>query len=600
MAKLPKTAVMVALVVLGIGCTPGAGTTVNTGGPAATTTPTAPAPPPGASSIETFDEFIEASFEELTRRQPQLVTVFGLDALYGTRPDRLDDLSPGYTFATRQAAESVLSRLRGYDPETLTHEQQVTYQSFEWHLETAIAAREFRLLEWPVHFLVNSYNADLIGLFTSVHPLTTPDEIESYLARLAAVPAQVDQVISWMEQAETAGAVPAAYLIDITIDLLEGDISGGDPDRMALLAAFEERILDADFDTGAAAGYVERVRSELATSFIPAWRRLIEHLRGVGPSHNSLSVANLPDGDSHYRHLLSRHTSTELTPEEIHQIGLREAERIKTEMYELSVASGFGELSVAGFRALAADRGGSVSGENVVDTYASIIDSAHDWFGPYFMTVPTTPLEIVNDAGPVAFYLVPASDGSRPGQFHAGTGGRHVPRYTMASLAYHEAVPGHHFQIATAQESELASPQRFLTSTGHVEGWALYAERLAVEIGIYAADPLSDFGRLDYELLRAARLIVDTGIHHYRWTRDKAVETMTEVMEGQRFNYEIERYALYPGQATAYMVGMLAILDLRNSQGVTAADPEGIADFHETLLGQGNVPLTVLPELFRG
>ncbi|MEX1092430.1 MAG: DUF885 domain-containing protein [Acidimicrobiia bacterium] len=597
MTKLPGPEVMFALAILGAACTPSPGATVSTGEPGTTTVAATPSPSTGPSGPESFDEFVENSFQELTRRRPQLVTVLGLDAVYRTRPDQLDDLSPEYTLATTAVAESLLSRLRGYDPETLTSDQRVTYRTFEWHLETAIEAHEFRLLEWPVHFLINSYNEDLISLFMTVHPLTGPVEIESYLARLAAVPAQVDQVISWMEQAEDAGAVPAGYLIDITIRQLDDDISGGDPDRTALLAAFEDRILDTDLEVETASGYVERARSELATSFIPAWQRLIDHLRGIGQRHTSISLADLPGGDSYYRHLLSRHTSTDLSPEEIHQIGLREADRIKTEMYELAVASGLGEMSVAGFRDLAANRGGFVSGEDVVDAYAGIIDNASDWFGPYFNTVPSTPLEIVNDPGTVAFYLVPASDGSRPGQFHAGTGGQQVPRYTMASLAYHEAVPGHHFQIATAQESELASPQRFLTSTGHVEGWALYAERLAAEIGVYAADPLSDFGRLDYELLRAARLIVDTGIHHYRWTRDEAVATMTGVMEGDHLNHEVERYALYPGQATAYMVGMLAILDLRDTNGISIDDPEAMAHFHETFLGQGNVPLAVLPDL---
>lgn len=596
MHKLHRTAVLLALLTLGTACTTSPAATSSTAD-AATTQTAPPSLSRQPSGGESFDEFVERSFRELTERQPQLVTVFGLDTAYGTRPDRLDDLSPGYALATREARQEVLAGLRDFPPETLTPEQQVTYRAYEWHLATDIAAHEFRLLEWPVHFLVNSYNEDLISLFTSVHPLTTPDEIESYLARLKAVPAQVDQVIEWMEEAEAAGAVPAGYLIDITIGLLEDDISGGDAERMAILASFEERISEADLDPGDAEEFLERARSELAVSFIPAWQRLIEHLRGVGESHGSLSVGDLPGGDSYYRHLLIRHTSTDLSPEEIHQIGLREADRIKTEMRDLSMASGFGELSVAGFRDLAADRGGFVSGSDVIAEYATIIDDASDWFAPYFTEVPTTHLEIVDDPGPVAFYLVPASDGSRPGQFHVGTGGQPVPKYTMASLAYHEAIPGHHFQIATAQESGLAPPQRFLTSTGHVEGWALYAERLASEVGVFTDDPLSDFGRLDYELLRAARLIVDTGIHHYRWTREEAINTMTNVMEGDHFNHEIERYSLYPGQATAYMVGMLAILDLRDSVGVTPDEPEALANFHETLLGQGNVPLTVLPKL---
>lgn len=588
-------AVMFALIVLGSGCTTVADVTASTIGAQSTTVPAAPpTEPPGT---ESFVEFVEDSFEELTRRRPQLVTAFGLDAEYGTRPDQLDNLSSEYMLETSELTESVLSRLRSYDPETLTPDQQVSYRTFEWHLQTAIAAHEFRLLEWPVHFLVNSYNEDLISLFMSLHPLTEPHEIESYLARLAAVPAQVDEVIVWMEHAEDAGAVPAGYLIDITIQQLEADISGGNPDDTALLADFEDRVLDADLDADVASEYVERARSELAVSFIPSWQRLIEHLRGIGLRHDSLSLADLPGGDSYYRHLIVRHTSTDLSPEEIHQLGLREAERIKSEMRDLAETSGFGELTVAEFRELAADRGGFVAGADVVDTYSSIIADASDRFAPYFNLVPTTALEIVNDPGPVAFYLVPASDGSRPGQFHAGTGGRQVPRYTMASLAYHEAVPGHHFQIALAQESKLAAPQRFLTNTGHVEGWALYAERLAADIGVYTDDPLGDFGRLDYELLRAARLIIDTGIHHYRWSRDEAVETMNEVMDGPHFSHEIERYALYPGQATAYMVGMHAILDMRDAAGISTDDAGAMADFHERILEHGNVPLTLLPDL---
>jgi uncharacterized protein (DUF885 family) len=587
---------MFTLIVLVTGCTASPGATLSTVGSGVIPTPAAPATEP--SGTESSDEFVESSFEELTRRQPQLVTALGLDAAYGTIPDQLDNLSPDYTLATTELADSVLSRLRTYDPEALSPDQRVTYRAFEWHLENTIAAEEFRLLEWPVHFLINSYNEGVINLFLSVHPLATPAQIESYIARIAAVPAQVDQMIAWMEEAEDAGAVPAGYLIDITINQLESDVAGGNPDRTAILASFEDRVLAADVEAETANGYVQQVRSELNSSFIPAWERLIEHFRGVGLRHNSLSVGNLPEGDSYYRHLLRRHTSTDLSPEAIHQLGLRESERIKLEMQDLADSAGFGELSISEFRDLAANRGGFVSGDNVVDTYANIIADASDRFGPYFRTVPTTPLEIVNDPGPVAFYQVPASDGSRPGQFHAGTGGQQVPRYTMASLAYHEAVPGHHFQIAIAQESELASPQRFLTSTGHVEGWALYAERLAADIGVYTDDPLSDFGRLDYELLRAARLVVDTGIHHYLWSRDQALETMTEIMEGSHFNHEIERYALYPGQATGYMVGMLAILDMRGAAGISTDDPEAMADFHETILEQGNVPLTQLPDLF--
>jgi uncharacterized protein (DUF885 family) len=205
-------------------------------------------------------------------------------------------------------------------------------------------------------------------------------------------------------------------------------------------------------------------------------------------------------------------------------------------------------------------------------------------------------LRVVNDTSPGAFYIAPASDGSRPGAFHAGTGGGAVNAYTMRSLAYHEAVPGHHFQLAVAQESDLPSPQRFLINAGHAEGWALYAERLAAEVGLYVDDPPSDFGRLDFELLRAARLVVDTGIHHLGWSRDEAMAQMTELMGGTEYNHEVDRFVVYPGQATAYMVGLNAILQMREGAGVTPGDPASLASFHDQMIGHGNVPLGVLAD----
>jgi uncharacterized protein (DUF885 family) len=593
MVRKPTLIAILALLAALTGCTQ---PTNRAGSVAETITTTTVSTPPGTGGTagKPFDDFVEDSFQELTLREPELVTGLGLNSAFRIRPDQLDDLSAGYAAETNGLLAATLSQLRTYEPDGLTPEQLTTYRAYEWHLEIQIEAHQFRLHEWPVHFLLNSYNEGASLLFTSIHPLTDREDVDDFITRLHAIPVQVDQVILWMEEAEHAGILPPNYVIGITVDRLEGDIGGGDVDQMPILQSFNDRLSGLALDSDDVAEYEQEVRSALEDSFIPSWQKLIEHLDGIEGADNQISLSRLPDGDAYYEHLLRRHTSTELSAEEIHQLGWDQADRTKREIADLATGAGFGELSAGQFRSLAAGEGGFASGDEVVSTYEQLISEASNHFTEYFNVVRTTPLQVVTDPGPVAYYVTPAADASRPGQFHAGTGGRPTPRYVMPSLAYHEAVPGHHFQLSVALESSLPSPQRFLVSTGHAEGWALYAERLADEVGLYAGNPLGNFGRLDYELLRAARLIVDTGIHYFGWTREDAARTMSEVMDGERFNEEIERYVLYPGQATAYMVGMLAILDLRSQSIGSDASPDAMAEFHDAVIGHGNLPLEVL------
>ena len=593
---MPTLIAVLALLVALAGCTQ----PVNQAGGVAgstTTTTVSTAPVAGGAAGKPFDDFIEDSFQELTMRKPELVTGFGLNGAFGIRPDQLNDLSAGYAAETNEVLTATLSQLRAYEPDGLTADQLITYRAYHWHLEIQIEAHKFRLQEWPVHFMLNSYNEGANLLFTSIHPLTDREEVDDFITRLHAIPVQVDQVITWMEEAENAGILPPAYVIGVTVDQLVGDIGGGDVDQMPILQSFLDRLRSLELDTDVAAEYEQEVRSALEDSFIPSWQKLIEHLEGIEGANNQVSLSRLPDGDAYYEHLLRLHTSTDLSAEEIHQLGWDQADRIKKEIADLAAGARFGELDAGEFRSVAAGESGFASGDEVISTYEQLISGASNSFTEYFNVVPTTPLQIVNDPGPVAYYVTPAADASRPGQFHAGTGGNPTPRYVMPSLAFHEAVPGHHFQLSVAMESSLPSPQRFVVSTGHAEGWALYAERLAEEVGLYAGDPLGDFGRLDYELLRAARLIVDTGIHYLGWSREDAARTMSEVMVGDRFIGEIERYALYPGQATAYMVGMLEILDLRNESIGSDDSPEAMAAFHDAIIGHGNLPLEVLSRI---
>jgi uncharacterized protein (DUF885 family) len=250
----------------------------------------------------------------------------------------------------------------------------------------------------------------------------------------------------------------------------------------------------------------------------------------------------------------------------------------------------------ADLRDRAAVEGGTISGDEVEEAYERLINEAATAFAPYFPNAPEAQLEVVTYPGQGAYYVSPATDGSRPGAFYTGTGGGQVRTFTMPTIAYHEAIPGHHFQISLAQEGDLPAVQRFATTAGFVEGWALYAERLAAEVGLYESDPFGDIGRLELELLRAARLVVDTGIHSLGWSRSEAIEKMAEIMGNDRYAHEVDRYVLYPGQATGYMVGMLTLLDLRELVGADTSDPDELASFHDLAIGSGNLPLAVLEE----
>lgn len=546
-------------------------------------------------TLDDFDEFVEESFAALVRRDPEWATSLGVIDELGVPEDRLTDLSAEFATGTHALVNQILVRLDSFDE--LSPNQELSRRTFAWHLEREVEAYRLRLQDWPVHFLLTSYNQGLIGLFTEVHPIENVEDAGHYLARLEQVDDQVGQVLANLEAARDIGVLPPRYVVDVTINQLRSQLAGGNARDTEIFQSFSDRLDLLGLDEPTASEHIDRAEAAVASSFVPAWTDLIEFLEAVRPeAGEEISLSRLPQGSDFYESLLLLHSGTDLAPAEIHQIGRDEIARIHKEMTDLAGRIGWPDLGVGELRAEFAEVAGFVSSPGVVGAYEAIIDDAYRDFAPFFTLTPSSELEVVNDPGPVAFYIGPAADGSRPGSFHAGTGGGTVARYTMRSLAHHEAVPGHHFQISLAQELDLPSPQKHLTNTAHVEGWALYAERLAGDVGLYDDDPASDFGRLDFELLRAARLVVDTGIHDLGWSRDEAITEMTDIMGGPEYNLEVDRYVVYPGQATGYMIGMNAILDLRERMGVDIADEESLAAFHDLILGHGNVPMAVLEE----
>jgi uncharacterized protein (DUF885 family) len=566
-----------------------------------------PTDPLGALDELAFDNFLEASYEVLLLRQPQFLTSLGVAAQFGLRNDQLDDLSPEYLTETQRLEVEILDRLGRFDRDHLTTEQQISFDVYEWYLDQQVAGHRFAYHDWPVHHFVNGYNFNLILFLAEEHPLATLDDAEDYISRLSAIDDQVDQVLARLRVSQDMGITPPQFLVPWTLQTLRADLGGtSNPDNVRmtdldLYTAFATRTEEAGFDAAVRDELLERVEAELTSSFIPAWLELIEYMEGVEEvASPEAGVWRLPDGDEYYNWLLRDHTSTGLTPEQVHQIGLEEVERVQGEMRAAFAALGYpADNSIGQSRQRANQEAGFLNTGDatqraiVVRAYEDLITEAELAMRPFFGIWPEADVEIVADPAGGGYYVAASVDGSRPGQFHANVGGR-VSKYLMATITYHEAVAGHHTQIAIAQELDLPTFRRYLQYNAFAEGWALYAERLAAEAGLYETDPYGNVGRLELELLRAVRLVVDTGLHALQWDRDEAHDYIARTLPG--WDHEVERYIVLPGQATGYMIGMQTLLDLRGD----ASTPEELAAFHDLVLGGGSMPLEVLAEVVGG
>lgn len=542
------------------------------------------------------DAFFDESYKRLLLRNPEYVTSLGLTRLFGIGNDRLTDLSDGYRRETQGLERAILELLRRYDRAKLTPAQRLTADVYDWYLDDRVRGQAFAYDDYPLNTTVFSVHNDLLQFFTDIHPVRTAQD---YVTRLSQVKAKYEQVIEGLKRREQAGVVLPRFLIQPVL----GDLSAiaqasptstpfytvfaGKVSALSGLGDAEKRALLADAE------------KQIAGSVIPAYKLLVEYLeRQQAVATNDAGIWKMPAGATYYAYLLRHHTTTDLTADQIHELGKSELERIHAEMRQTFGALGYDTtLGLPALYNRLAQDGGMVSGGQIVSTYEQLIRGAEELLSVVFDQRPRARVIVIG--GPTGgYYTPPAVDGSRPGAFYAQATGV-VPKYTMASLAYHEAVPGHHFQLAIAQELNLPILRRDMGFTGHVEGWALYAERLAKEMGLYTNDPYGDLGRLQFEAFRAARLVVDTGLHAKRWTFDQAVDYMVENTGRQRgaMQAEVARYVSIPGQATAYYVGFLKILELRGRAKDALGDRFDLKEFHNVLLVNGALPLDVLEQL---
>jgi len=550
-----------------------------------------------------FAGFLDVSFRELSLRDPESIIASGLESQIGAGTLGLTDVSSAYAAETLSLYALVLEALRRYDRQALSAADRISYDAYEWFLEDELRRQDFAHHDYLATFMgATSIHEQTLGFFTRLHPIADRQDARNYVARLRQVGVKFEQLLDRLRASEAEGIVPPRLVIERALEGIRG-LSASHPDN-PYFATFETKLEGAD-----GVGTLERLlllraaRSALTTVVAPAYRDLeayLQHQLSVAPE--TIGVGRLTRGDDYYAYLLRHHTTVDITADEVLALGLAELERIHAEIREICDGLGYpgGESLTQLFDRIARD-GGLVPADRIFSTYESLIAEAERSLGSVFARLPRA--RVVVSWSPVAgSYQSPAVDGSRPGIFYAGPAKGPQELYAMPTLAYHEAVPGHHVQIALAQEARLPFFRCFVSHLGFVEGWALYAERLAWELGWYDDDPYGNLGRLQAEAYRAARLVVDTGIHARGWTFDQAVRFFEENTgfgpgDSTDAQYQIARYVAWPGQATAYAVGVLRILELRQKAKDELGDRFDLKEFHSVLLDNGSLPLEILERL---
>ncbi len=525
--------------------------------------------------------------------------------------DELTDASPARDDRLFTQLESDYEMLKSYDASDFTGQDRLSYDILDYFLGTQVKGEPWRLYDFPVNQMFG-VQADLPNFMADVHVVENERDARNYLARLSKFPVKFAQVLESLKLREAKGIVPHKFVVDKVLAQMEGFVALGTKAN-PLYTTFVEKlgkIPAAKLDGAKRTALTAEVERAIETSVFPAYRELITYFQSLRPKATRNDGAwSLPDGDQFYAYQVESNTTTTMTPDEIHTLGLAEVARIGAEMDAILQGAGYVEGTIGARVRAVGDApeqlypDGDEGRKQILADYQAIIDEISAGLDPYFAVKPSAGVEVrrvpafAEKTAPGAYYQGPALDGSRPGIFYANLRNvEEVPRFGMKTLAYHEAVPGHHFQIAIAQELKgLPIFRRMVPFTAYAEGWALYAERVAAEAGFHK-DPLTDLGRLQAEMFRAVRLVVDTGLHAKRWTREQAIQYMLDNtgMGDDEVTAEIERYLVNPGQALAYKVGMNKILELREKARTTLGDRFDIREFHDEVLKNGSMPLSIL------
>jgi uncharacterized protein (DUF885 family) len=568
----------------------------------------APAQPTTHTGPGAIDDFFASFTADWVRHDPELATrtrFFTEAGQTNDAQDRLErQLSPRTLFDKRdriRRARLGLTQLRRFDRTNFTDLQRVSAEVMEWQLDNIVREEPFLDYTFPLEQM-NGANVGLVETMTVRHPLGSDRDAENYVAALGQVRLRMQESIAESKRLQAKNIVPPTFILEATLKQMQS-FADPSPAQNPFVTVFADKMASVrEFPTEKRVALQAEAANIVATQIYPIWKEAIALLESQKPlSTNDAGLWRLKGGAEAYSYFLRRYTTTDLTADQIHDIGLENVARIEKEMDGLLRRLGRTNGTVKDrIEKLKADMAypnptSQESRIQIMRDIDGILENALDRSALLFDVRPKSrivaqPFPTFREANAAANYNAPAPDGSRPGVFQFPRRVENMTKFGLRSIVYHETVPGHHFQIGLQVENKDLPRFRQIGAFGGIsaltEGWGLYAERLASESGWYGDDLEGQLGQLYYELFRARRLVVDTGLHAKKWTRRQAIDYGIEASE-------IERYVVYPGQACSYMMGELKLLDLRGKSKLP------LREFHNVVLRTGTVPLNVLEHQFK-
>ncbi len=514
--------------------------------------------------------------------------------------DKLDDFSQEAIDKDVQETQKFLARFQAIDTSGFPEQEALNHVLMVRQLQMQVEGAHFKPWEMPV----DQQNGVQIELPRLVNVLSfeSVKDYEDYLSRLGQVPRLLDQTVVQMRKGINDKLMPPRFLLEKVADQCNA-VASEEPQKSPFAQPF------FTFPKSVAESDQKRLRETgilaIKESVLPSYTRFTNFVRDeyVPKGRSEPGIWSLPDGPARYRFEIRRMTTTDLTPDQIHKIGLKQVDAIEAEMLALAHTLGFKDLASLNEHIRNERRFYASSGQQLLDLYTNYAHEMEPELPKLFTRLPKSKLTVIPMGASVSRDAVPAdytdgtADGSRPGHINVNESNpEHRLVLNVEAIAYHEGIPGHHLQLSLAQElPDLPSFRKYAEYTAFVEGWALYSERLGKEVGRYK-DPYSDYGRLENEMWRAIRLVIDTGVHEKRWSRDQMVDYFHRytAMDEPNVQSEVDRYIAWPGQALAYKLGQLEILKLRQYAKDQLSEKFDIRTFHDEILDGGALPLDVL------
>ncbi|MCG9720631.1 DUF885 domain-containing protein [Shewanella sp. Isolate7] len=566
-----------------------------------------PAQKISAQESEKANQLFETIFMENVMASPMSQTQLGIKTDYG----KWDERGEAADKESLARDKRHLAQLKQIDKSKLDAQTLLSYDLLTQKLEESIKDYKWRLYNYPVNQMYGGH-AMVPSFLINQHQIDSVADAEAYISRLNGVPHYMQQLEEALEERAKAGIIAPKFVFAYVLSDSRNIISGApfdQADDSAIWADFQRKVAKLAIADNQRNKLLDEAKQALTAKVKPAYDKLIAYIETLEKRADTKDgVWKFRDGEAFYNNALARTTTTQMTADEIHQLGLAEVDRIHQEMRAIMKKVGFkGDLK-AFFKFMREDKQfyypDTEEGRTAyLKDAKALIDNISSRLDEVFYVKPKAPMIVKRveafrekSAGK-AFYNQPTPDGSRPGTYYANLYDMDaMPKYQMEALAYHEGTPGHHMQIAIAQELEgIPKFRKFGGYTAYIEGWGLYSEFFPKEMGLYK-DPYSDFGRLSMELWRSCRLVVDTGIHAKHWTREQGIQyyvNNTPNAESDAIKM-VERHIVMPSQATAYKIGMLKIVDIREKAKAIMGDKFDIREFHTLVLKNGPLPLDVL------